>query len=249
MSDFAESKSNKPFFFEKNLNNTIAEKNDLLINFESTGKLSDAELKFLALSKEKKNSIQFIKNILFEKITLNNYENIFCLKNYQEIGGTINPEQAVKNIRYRDKHGTIVATIQIDSINKKIRIQNLGDIFPKQECFTPEQIGEKLKNLAVFNSWITEDGGVNQFNNNLEYRYKDKNGNVMAAIITNPDNKFDTIVEYKYNLQNIRTEMLLTNTNGQSRVIYDGSPSAIQLTRIDIDSDGTIVEITKIFDI
>ena len=41
--------------------------------------------------------------------------------------------------------------------------------------------------------------------------------------------------------------MLLTNHYGQSKVIYDGSSDVNQVTRIDIDTDGMIVEITKIF--
>ena len=213
----------------------------------SAGNLSEAELKFLAYSKKKQESAKFTDKIISEKLTINNYEDLFLLKSYKKIGGTINPEQAVRNIRYQDRHNVIVATIQIDTVNKKIRMQNLGDILPKQECFTQEQIGEKLKNLADFNKWEVEDGGENQFNGNLEYRYKDKYKNIMAAIITKPDGKYDTIVEYEYNQKNFRTKMLLTNHFGQSIVIYDGSPSVTQLTRIDIDTDGMIIEITKVF--
>lgn len=213
----------------------------------SAGNLSEAELKFLASSKQKRESAKFTDKIISEKLTLNNYEDLFLLKSFKKIGGTINPEQAVRNIRYQDRHDIIVATVQIDTTNKKIRIQNLGNIFPRQECFTPEQIGEKLKNLAKYNSWKIEDGGVNQFNGNLEYRYKDEKENITAAIITKPDGKFDAIAEYEYNNLGLRTQMLLTNYYGQSKVIYDGSPSTIQLTRIDIDTDGMIIEITKVF--
>ena len=193
----------------------------------------------------------FIKNFdlvkfYFNQLTLNNYEEMFCLSKYTVEGGTINPNQTVRNIRYKDNNGTIVAIIQIDNINKKIRMQNLGDVLPKQECFTPFHVGTKLKNLAKFKKWSTEDGGVNQFNGNIEMRYKDSYGNVMAAIITKSNGIFDTIAEYEY-VNNNRSKMLLTNHYGQSIVIYDGSPEVNQITRMDIDTDGSIIEITKIF--
>ena len=41
--------------------------------------------------------------------------------------------------------------------------------------------------------------------------------------------------------------MILTNVYGNSIVIYDGTSQVNQTVRIDIDNDGTIVEITKIY--
>ena len=218
----------------------------ILLDLESNSKLSEAEMRFLSLSKEKAQSNKIIENLINRELTLKNFEDIFCLKEFSAIGGTINPEQAVRNVRYKDARGTVVATVQIDTLNKKIRMQNLGDVLPKQECFTPSHVGTKLRNLAKFKKWSTEDGGVNQFNGNIEYRYKDENGNVMAAIITKPDGTFDTIAEYEYK-NGHKSQMLLTNHFGQSRVIYDGSSSVNQITRIDIDTDGTIVELTKVY--
>ena len=124
-------------------------------------------------------------------------------------------------------------------------MQNFGDILPKQEVFSPAQVAAKLKNMAQYNKWITEDGGANQFNGNIEFRYKDKDGKVMAAIITKPDGIYDMVVEYTYKNDN-KYQMLLTNQFGQSMVVYDGSKNSIQQTRIDIDTDGLIVEITKV---
>ena len=69
----------------------------------------------------------------------------------------------------------------------------------------------------------------------------------MSAIIIGFDGSFDTIAEYKYNSEGYRTQMLLTNHNGQSLTVYDGSAAVNQITRIDIDTDGMIVEITKVF--
>ena len=228
-----------------------AESNKLVLekfvkNLQYEGSLSEAEIKFLSLSKEKKSSAQIIENILYSKLTLNNFKSILCLENYTAFGGTINPDQAVRNIRFNDKTGTIVATVQIDTINKKIRMQNLGNILPIQECFTPSQVGTKVQNLAKFNHWSTEDGGVNQFNGNIEIRYKDKDGNVMAAVIKKANGVFDTVVEYEYESGN-RSKMILTNYYGQSTVVYDGTKNVNQVARIDIDNGGSIVEITKIF--
>lgn len=218
----------------------------LLSELQNNGKLSEAEIKFLSLSKEKAGSSKTIQNIVQKEINLENYEEIFSLQNYKPIGGTINPNQAVRNIRYRDKQGTIVAIVQIDSVNKKIRMQNFGDILPRQEVFSPSQVAAKLQKLAQYNEWTTEDGGINQFNGNLEYRYKDSDGNVMAAIITKPNGSYDMVAEYFY-INGSKSQMLLTNQFGQSIVFYDGSDKGVQKTRIDIDTDGFIVEITKVY--
>lgn len=218
----------------------------VLLDINTIGELSDAEIKFLSVCREKAASSMIINNILKNKLTLNNYEEMFCLKEFQAIGGTINPEQAVRNIRYRDKNDVVVATVQIDTVNKKIRMQNLGDILPKQECFTPSQVGAKLKKMFEHKNWTTEDGGVNQFNGNVEIRYKDENGYVMAAIITKENGIYDTIAEYEYK-NGYRSQMLLTNHFGQSKVIYDGTASVNQLVRIDIDTDGVIIELTKVY--
>ena len=226
------------------LNDEINRK--VLSDLQINGKLSDAEIRFLSLSREKSDSSQAVNKIINSEITLNNYEEVLYLRDYQPIGGTVNPEQSVRNIRYRDRKGTIVAIVQIDKINKKIRMQNFGDILPKQEVFSPEQVALKLKNMALYNKWIIEDGGVNQFNGNLEYRYKDLNGKVMSAIITKPNGVYDMIVEYSY-VNGNKSQMLLTNQYGQSIVVYDGAENGVQKTRIDIDGDGLIVEITKIY--
>ena len=227
-------------------NEFTMEKANFAVDISSLGGLSEAEIKFLSLSKEKKSSVELIENLLHKDLTLSNYEEMFCISNYKAIGGTINPDQSVRNIRYRDNLGNIVATIQIDTINKKIRMQNLGDVLPRQEVFSPYQVGTKIQNLAKFKKWSTEYGGINQFNGNEEIRYKDEHGNVMAAVITKPNGAFDTIAEYEY-ISGNRSQMLLTNHYGQSKVIYDGSSDVNQVTRIDIDTDGMIVEITKIF--
>ena len=226
-------------------NNKAAAEN-FVQNLRSNGNLTEEEIKFLYSSKEKKSSLEIIENILTKPVTLENYEDMFCLKNFVIEGGTINPEQVVRNIRYKDKNGVIVAIIQIDTVNKKIRMQNLGNILPKRECFTPAQVGTKLQNMAKYKKWLIEDGGKNQFNGNIEYRYKNNHDLVMAAVITKPNGIFDTIAEYEYVLGN-RSKMLLTNHYGQSVVIYDGSIHVNQITRIDIDTDGSIIEITKAF--
>ena len=218
----------------------------LLLELQSSGRISEAEIKFLSLSKEKADSSKTIIDITNKNITLDNYEEVFSLQNYYPMGGTVNPEQSVRNIRYRDKKGTIVAIIQIDTVNKKIRLQNFGDILPRQESFSPSQVAVKLQNMARFNNWITEDGGVNQFNGNIEFRYKNFKGEVMAAVIKKPNGVYDMVAEYSYK-NGKKSQMILTNQYGQSRVVYDGSEKCIQETRIDTDTDGMIVEITKLY--
>ena len=218
---------------------------NIMRNMELEGNLSDAEIKFLSLSKEKKSYAKLFDNILSSELNINNYEEIFYLQDYTAFTGTINPEQAVRNIRYKDRFGRIVAIVQIDTLSKKIRMQNIGDILPKQECFSPKEVGIKIQNLAKFKKWTTEDGGRNQFNGNIETRYK-KDGVVMASIITKDNGVFDTIAEYEYKNGN-RSKMLLTNTNGNSIVIYDGTNNVNQTARIDIDNNGSIIEITKVY--
>ena len=230
--------------FSVESNNQVVEK--FIQNLHQTGDLSDAEIKFLSKSKEKKLSLQLLDNIISSKLTLYNYKEIFCLQEFSQIGGTINPDQAVRNIRFKDSDGIIVATVQIDTLAKKIRVQNLGNIFPKIESYTPYQVGTKLQSMAQFNKWSTEDGGVNCFNGNEEIRYKDKSGNVMAAIITKDNGVYDTVAEYEYKSGH-RSKMVVTNSYGNSIVIYDGSENVNQIVRIDIDNDGMIIEITKIY--
>ena len=186
------------------------------------------------------------EQIFYSELTISNYEEIFCLQGYTAFGGTINPEQAVRNIRYKDSVGNIVATVQIDTLSKKIRIQNLGHIFPVFESFTPCQVGNKLNNMSKYNNWTIEDGGDNLFNGNHEIRYKDENGNVMAAVITKPDGTYETIAEYEYTF-GYRSKMVLTNCYGNSIVVYNKTKQVSQTVRVDIDNDGTIVEITKVY--
>ncbi len=232
------------FDFSAESNRLVVEK--FMNSLKSEGNLSDAEIKFLSVCKEKRSSAKLLENLFSSELTISNYEKIFGLEGYNIVGGTINPNQAVRNIRYTNKNGAIVAIVQIDTINKKIRLQNLGNILPKQECFSPSEVGTKVQNLARYNNWATEDGSVNQFNGKSEIRYKDKNGNVMAAVLTNDNGCFDTIVEYEY-ISNNRSKMVLTNNLGNSVVMYDGTKNVNQTTRLDIDNDGTIIEITKVY--
>ena len=246
-----DSASASKIYSESSLYDFSPESNKMVVenflkNLQTEGNLSDAELKFLSYSKEKRSSAKLLENIVSSTITLSNYEEIFYLQDYKSSVGTINPDQKVRNIRYKDESGNIVATLQIDTLSQKIRIQNLGNILPRLESFSPNEVGMKIQNLAKFNKWTTEDGGENLFNRNREVRYKDKNGNVMAAIITNDNGVFDTIAEYEYK-NGYRTKMTLTNTYGNSIVIYDGTKQVNQVVRVDIDNDGMINEITKAY--
>ena len=246
-----DSASGSKISFENGLYDFSVESKRLVVekflkNLQSEGNLSEAELKFLSYSKEKQSSAKLLEDIVSTNLTLSNYKEVFYLQNYKSSVGTINPDQKVRNIRYRDEADVIVATLQIDTLSKKMRLQNLGNFLPRLECFSPSEVGTKIQNLARFNNWETEDGGINLFNGNREIRYKDKNGNVMAAIITKENGAFDTIAEYEYKT-GYRTKMTLTNTFGNSIVMYDGTKQVNQTVRIDIDNDGMIIEITKVY--
>lgn len=236
--------NNYIYDFSKKSNNLVVDK--FMRDLQSRGNLSDEEIKFLSLSKEKRSSVHLLETIISSELTMSNFEELFHLQNYIAFGGTINPEQAVRNIRYKDNHENIVATLQIDTLSKKIRLQNFGNIFPKLEYFTPYQVMMKIQNLAIFNGWKTEDGGINRFNGSQEIRYKDENGNVMAAVITKENGISETIAEYEYK-SGYRSKMLLTNIYGNSIVVYDGTEQVNQIVRIDIDNDGSIAEITKVY--
>lgn len=246
-----DSASGSKIYSENSLYDFSAESNKLVVekflqSLHTEGNLSEAELKFLSYSKERRSSAKLLENIVSSAMTLSNYEEVLYLKNYKSFLGTINPEQKVRNIRYKDDEGNIVATLQIDTLSKKLRMQNLGNFLPHLECFSPNEVGTKIQNMARYNNWTSEDGGVNRFNGNREVRYKDKNGNVMAAIITKENGVFDTIAEYEYKTGYL-TKMTLTNTYGNSIVMYDGTKKVNQDVRIDIDNDGMIIEITKVY--
>ena len=186
-----------------------------------------------------------LMDIISTELTLYNYETIFKLNNLQATELPPMPEQRIRNIRYKDKEGTTLAIVQIYSHMNKIKLQTFGHILPKQEFTTPQTIVNRILTNAEMHNWETEDGGVNHFDGNIETRYKDKDGNVMAAVITKTDGvTVDTVVEYEYH-NGKKTKMLHTNQYGQSMTIYDNAHNTSQIVCIEIDTDGCIYSITK----
>jgi len=90
--------------------------------------------------------------------------------------------------------------------------------------------------------WITEYGGINQFDGSVEFRYKDSDGKVIFAIITNKEGSADTVVEYEY-VNNKKVRMTYTNTFAQTLTIYNQNMNLT--TSIDIDSNGNILSVTS----
>ena len=189
---------------------------------------------------------EIISRLLNTELNFDNYEKVLNLTEYIafEIPAF---DTNTRNIRYKDKDGNTVAIIQIDNNCNKIRMQSFGNILPKQEYSSPKLVNYRLEQKAKEENWTTEDGGVNQFDGNTEIRYKDSDGNVMAAIITKPGGKTDTIVEYGY--ENGKKAMMLhTSQFGHSKTYYDIENNSTKLV-IDIDTDGNICGISKGFSI
>ena len=203
------------------------------------------ELEYIDESVNKDLYINVIDDLLNAELTLNNYEEIFRLKKYHAVELKPTPEENIKNIRYKDADGITMAIVQIYNNTNKIKIQMFGNIFPKQEFTSPQDVLNRILICADWANWSTEDGGINQFDGNIETRYLNSKGQVVAAVITKPDRKtVDTIVEYQYK-NDKKTGMLHTNQYGQSLTIYDYSDDLSQIMSVDIDTDGSIYSITR----
>ena len=234
----------KPKTFNSNSLDSNLSNKDYDLNAEVNKYLAAIE----NLNKSEKDIIfpDIVNDLLEAELTDINYEIIFMLNKYQAV--ELPPSSyTTRNISYKDSDGITMAKVQIDSKTNKIKIQAFGNIFPKQKFTTPQNVGQRVLNSAIISNWTTEDGGINQFDGNIEIRYKDHDGNVMAAVITKPDGKtIDTIVEYQYK-EKKKFSMLHTNQYGQSITIYDCSKDTSQIMCIEIDTDGCIYCITKSF--
>ena len=69
--------NNGLYDFSTESNRQVVEK--FVQNLQSEGDLSDAEIKFLSQSKEKRSSAKFLEQIFSTELTITNYEEIFCL--------------------------------------------------------------------------------------------------------------------------------------------------------------------------
>ena len=189
-----------------------------------------------------------IDDLFNTKLTLDNYETIFRLKDYHAV--ELQPIQGgkIRNIKYKDHDGMTMAIVQIYTQTNKIKLHTFGNIFPKQEFTSPQDVLNRILVCAEWANWSTEYGGINQFDGNTETRYKNAEGLVMAAVISKNNGKsIDTIVEYQYK-NGKKTGMLHTNQYGQSLTIYDSINELSQLMSVDIDTDGCICSLVRGYD-
>jgi len=187
----------------------------------------------------------FTSIILNANLTLENFEDIFCLRELKAIELPTSSDEAMRSIRYKDVDGITLAIAQINTDCNKIRLQTFGNVLPKQQFINPQQVNYRVMSKSKINNWTAEYGGVNQFDGSIEIRYKDENENVMAAVIFKSDGNVDTVVEYEYE-NGKKTQMFHTSQYGHSKTVYDTITDSTKLI-LDIDTDGNICSITRGF--
>lgn len=219
-------------------------------DIETFGSITDAT-NALVKELEKYNVEQpnetFVNQLIQQELNLNNYEEILGLKQYNSVNIKTISNQKIHSIMYNDNDGYTMAIVQIDFQRNKMVLEFLSDILPKQNYNTPKTINDIIVKKAIENNWSTEDGGINQFNGNIEIRYKNADGNVMSAIISTPEGNVETIVVYKYE-NGKRSQMVNTGQFGQVTTVYSTVKEVLQLMSIEIDTDGSVLRITKNFD-
>ena len=187
----------------------------------------------------------FTEKVLNANLNLDNYEDIFSLKQFKAVELPFSADENIRSIRYKDNEGTTLAIAQINTDCKKIRLQTFGKVLPKQEFVNPQQVNYRIMSKSKANNWTTEYGGINQFDGSIEIRYKDSEGNVMAAVIFKSDGSVDTVVEYQY-CNGKKSQMFHTSQFGHSKTIYDDATDNTRLI-VDIDTDGNICCVTRGF--
>ncbi len=184
--------------------------------------------------------LNYLNNI---DINPDTYEDLFCLSSFKSSTFPNIQEQNVQNIKYKDNDGNTVALVQVDRNNNRIRLQSFGNVFPKQEFKNPINVVSAIEKFIFSEQWDIEDGGINQFDGNIETRYKDQSGHVKAAIITKPDKKsIDTVVLYQYS-DNKKYKMIHYSQYNLSVTIYDPESGSTFMV-IEIDTDGNVCGIT-----
>mgnify|MGYP003571262500 CR=1 FL=1 len=190
----------------------------------------------------KKGIMANLQSLTERTLTINNFEDVFCLKEFKRSELSFANGENICYIRYVDQDNNTSAIVRIDMLTKKIKMETFGSHFPMQKFITPEQIYFRAKEKAKRENWITEYGGINQFDGSVEFRYKDSDGKVIFAIITNKEGSADTVVEYEY-VNNKKVRMTYTNTFAQTLTIYNQNMNLT--TSIDIDSNGNILSVTS----
>ncbi len=190
----------------------------------------------------KKGIMANIQSLTERTLTINNFEDVFCLKEFKRSELTFANDKNICFIRYTDQDENTSATVKIDMLTKKLKLEAFGSHFQKQKFITPEQIYFRVKEKAIRENWTVEYGGLNQFDGTVEFRYKEADGRVLFAIITKKDGSVDTVVEYQY-INNKKSKMIHTNSFLQTQTFYNNDKNLA--TSIDIDSNGNIQSITS----
>ena len=193
-------------------------------------------------SSNKESELDFSEKVLNANLRLDNFEEVFGLKQLNSVELPSSSAEEIQSIRYKDNEGITLAIVQINKDTNKIRLQTFGGVLPKQEFINPQQVNYRIMSQSKANGWSAEYGGVNQFDGSIEIRYKDENGRVMAAVIFKSDGSVDTVVEYQY-LNGKKSQMLHTSQHGHSKTYYDNTDTTKLI--IDIDTDGNICCVTR----
>jgi len=209
--------------------------------FVYIAKVKSEELKDID-SFENQSIMTNLQSLTTRPLTINNFEDVFCLKNFKRSELTFSNDKNNCYIRYTDKSGETSAIVQINLITKKLRLEAFGSHFPTQSFISANQVYFRAKEKAVRENWSTEYGGINQFDGTVEFRYKDEEGKVIYAIITKADGNVDTIVEYEYK-DGKKSKMTRTNSFTHTKTFYNIEKNLS--TSIDIDSNGNILGITS----
>ena len=142
----------------------------------------------------KKGIMTNLQSLTERVLTINNFEDVFCLKEFKRSELSFANDENICFIRYTDQDGNTSATVRIDMLTKKLKMETFGSHFQKQVFVTAEQIYFRAKEKAIRENWTVEYGGINQFDGNVEFRYKGADGKVFFAIITKKDGSVDTVV-------------------------------------------------------
>ena len=229
-------------FFDNDVDDVNKKVNDTVSEFEKM----DLPYKSCFDEFVDKIASEILDYLLNIDINPETFEDLFCLSSYESSTFPNIQEQNVQNIKYRDSEKNTIALVQIDRNNNKIRLQSFGNVFPKQRYEKPLKIVSKIDKFISTENIEIEDGGINQFDGNIETRYKDIFGNVRAAVIMKPDKKkIDTVVLYQYS-NGKKYKMIHSDQYNLSVTIYNIETDSTFMT-IDIDTDGNIYGITVNF--
>ena len=188
-----------------------------------------------------------IDSLLLAELNVNNYEQILFLDYFTNEKQKTDFTEKTQDISYSDIDGNSIASVHIDFKDKKLTVEFISKVFIPQEYKSPQVVKEKIDSITKTNNWSIEYGGINPFNGFIEFRYRNSDNNVAAAVITSPDGKIDTVVEYEY-LNGKKKKMIFTSHHGQRVTVYDTTKNSLLIMSVEIDTDGNILRIIKSFE-